>query len=104
MHDINFHRVVATASGNPIVASVVEMVASLFYERRRTTAERAVDRNHRDAADAHRQIYQAIRAKDPERARRLMSDHLLRARSYQAKEILASTLEMQPPARRRAAR
>ncbi len=104
VHDINFHRVVATASGNPIVASVVEMVASLFYERRRTTAERAVDRNHRDAADAHRQIYQAIRAKDPERARRLMSDHLLRARSYQAKEILASTLEMQPPARRRAAR
>lgn len=104
VHDINFHRVVAAASGNPIVASVVEMVASLFYERRRATAERAVDRNHRDAADAHRQIYQAIRAKDAERARRLMSDHLLRARSYQAKEVLASTLKMQPPARRRAAR
>src|SRR5947207_12269906 len=43
VHDINFHRGIAAASGNPIVASLVEMVAALFYEQRRTTAERAVD-------------------------------------------------------------
>src|SRR5215510_7205817 len=61
VHDINFHRGIAAASGNPIVASLVEMVADLYYERRRLTAERAVDRDVRDAADAHRQIYQAIR-------------------------------------------
>jgi GntR family transcriptional regulator, transcriptional repressor for pyruvate dehydrogenase complex len=30
VHDINFHRVIATSSGNPIVASLVEMVASLY--------------------------------------------------------------------------
>jgi len=86
VHDINFHRGVATASGNPIVASLVEMVAALYYERRRTTAERAVDRDLRDAAEAHRQIYQAIRARDVDRARKTMNDHLMRARSYQAKE------------------
>src|SRR5581483_9950210 len=38
VHDINFHRSIAAASANPIVASLVEMVASLYYERRRTTA------------------------------------------------------------------
>jgi GntR family transcriptional repressor for pyruvate dehydrogenase complex len=88
VHDINFHRGIAAASGNPIVASLVEMVSALYYERRRATAERAVDRDLRDAADAHRQIYQAIRARDVDRARRTMNDHLLRARSYQAKEQL----------------
>ena len=41
MHDIAFHRTVASASGNPIVASIVEMVSTLYYERRRQTAERA---------------------------------------------------------------
>jgi GntR family transcriptional regulator, transcriptional repressor for pyruvate dehydrogenase complex len=86
VHDINFHRGVAAASGNPIVASLVEMVSALYYERRRATAERAVDRDLRDAADAHRHIYQAIRARDVDGARRTMNDHLLRARSYQAKE------------------
>jgi GntR family transcriptional repressor for pyruvate dehydrogenase complex len=104
VHDINFHRGIAAAAGNPIVTSMVEMVSALFFERRRTTAERAVDRDLRDAADAHRGIYQAVRARDVERARRLMHDHLQRARSYQAKEVLASTFKVQAPSRRRAAR
>lgn len=89
VHDINFHRSVAAASGNPIVASLVEMVSALYYERRRVTAERAADRDLRDAADAHRQIYQAIRSRDSERARHLMDHHLRRAWSYQAKEFSA---------------
>src|SRR2546425_11987327 len=44
VHDINFHRGVAAASGNPIVASLVEMVSAPYYERPPTTAERGVDR------------------------------------------------------------
>jgi GntR family transcriptional repressor for pyruvate dehydrogenase complex len=86
VHDINFHRVTAAASGNPIVATLVEMVSALYYERRRATAERAVDRDLRDAADAHRRIYQAVRAHDVDGARRLMNEHLLQAWSYQAQE------------------
>jgi GntR family transcriptional repressor for pyruvate dehydrogenase complex len=104
VHDINFHRGIAAASGNPIVASLVEMVSALYYERRRTTAERAVDRDLRDAADAHRHIYQAVRAKDADRARRLMHEHLLRARSYQARETLAPAGKVQASPRRRSAR
>src|SRR6478609_6110270 len=37
IHDIRFHRAVAAASGNPILASLVEMVSALFYEQRRKT-------------------------------------------------------------------
>ena len=63
------------------------MVSLLYYERRRATAELASDRNLRDAAGAHRQIYQAVRAHDIELARRAMNEHLLQSRSYQAKEV-----------------
>ena len=69
-HDINFHRSLAGASGNPIVASLVEMVSALYYERRRQTAERASERDLRDAAEMHRRIYQAVRSRDAEAARR----------------------------------
>jgi len=86
VHDINFHRQVATASGNPIIAAVVEMVSALYYEQRRATAAQASDRDLRDAAESHREIYQAIRAHDADAARRLMNEHLLRASAYQAQE------------------
>ena len=87
-HDIEFHRAVAAASGNPIVASLVEMVSALYYERRRQTAERATDRNLRDAAEAHRRIYQAIRSRDAGSARDAMNDHLQQASAYQAQEAM----------------
>jgi GntR family transcriptional repressor for pyruvate dehydrogenase complex len=87
VHDINFHRGVADAAGNPIVGALVGMVSALYYERRRATAERASDSDLRDAAEAHRRIYQAIRNRDPERARRAMNDHLTQAARYQAQEL-----------------
>ena len=86
VHDIRFHRLVAAASGNQIVAALVEMVAELYYERRRQTAERATGRNLHDAAELHRRVYQAIRAKDSERAMAAMNEHLLSSSAYQAEE------------------
>src|SRR6478736_6575691 len=86
VHDINFHRSVAAASGNPIVASLVEMVSALYYERRRNTAAGASQRDLRDAAEAHRRIYQAIRARNPDGARQAMHAHLLQAADYQSQE------------------
>ena len=86
VHDIEFHRSVAAASGNPIVASIVEMVSALYYEQRRETATMASDRNLRDAADMHRRIYQSIRARDADGARRSMHDHLVQAQRYQSQE------------------
>ena len=86
VHDINFHRAVAAASGNPIVASIVEMVSALYYERRRDTAVRASDRDLKDAADMHRRIYQAIRGRDADAARSAMHTHLVQASAHQAQE------------------
>jgi GntR family transcriptional repressor for pyruvate dehydrogenase complex len=86
VHDIDFHRQVAAASGNPIIAAVVEMVSRLYYEQRRETAVRASDRDLRDAANAHRRIYQAIRAREVEAARISMNEHLLQASAHQRAE------------------
>lgn len=84
LHDISFHRAVAAASGNPILASVVEMVSALFYERRRQTADRA--RDLRAPAQMHRRIYQAIRERDRDRAQASMNEHLQRAQEMEATE------------------
>ena len=74
------------------------MVSALYYERRRETAERASDRDLRDAAEAHRRIYQSIRARDPEGARRAMNEHLLQASRYQAQEPRQRTVSPAMPA------
>src|SRR5207247_3709150 len=87
VHDIRFHRAVAAASGNPILASVVEMVSALFYEQRRQTVEQARDR--REPAELHRRIYQAIRAGDRERAQTAMNEHLMRSQQAKAAEDAA---------------
>lgn len=84
VHDIRFHRAVALAAGNPILASLVEMVSELFYEHRRQTVEQG--RDLKEAADLHRGIYHALRTRDPERARRAMDGHLSLARDRQASE------------------
>ena len=98
VHDINFHRGVAAASGNPIVASLVEMVSALYYERRRETAIRASERDLRDAAEAHRRIYQAIRARDARTASQAMHDHLVQASRHQAQEPAADAVARRPAA------
>ena len=104
VHDINFHRAVAAASGNPIVASIVEMVSALYYERRRDTATRASDRDLRDAAEMHRRIYQAIRSRDAEAARQAMHTHLVQASEHQAQEPAdVDTPDAPEPRPRRAA-
>ena len=86
VHDVDFHRSVAAASGNAIMQAVVEMVSTLYYDRRRETAQRASAADLRDAAEAHRRIYQAIKARDPEAARQAMNEHLLQSSHYQAQE------------------
>ncbi len=86
VHDIDFHRTVASASHNPIVATLVEMVSALYYGRRRETAELATERNLRDSSEMHRRIFQAIRARDLEAARGAMNEHLRQSSAHQAAE------------------
>jgi GntR family transcriptional regulator, transcriptional repressor for pyruvate dehydrogenase complex len=77
VHDVAFHRAVASASGNMTLATLVEMVSTVLYERRRETIARAHDFN--EAVKWHRLIYRAIRARKPEEAREAMREHIMRA-------------------------
>lgn len=77
VHDIRFHRAVAEASGNPTLATLVEMVSAVMYERRRETIERAHDFS--ESLELHQQVYRAIRARQPEEARAAMREHIVRA-------------------------
>jgi len=84
IHDVLFHRIVAQASGNPILAALMETVTSSMYDRRRRTVERSTDL--RESAEMHRMIFRAIRARDPIEARKLMEQHLRMAQTAQGME------------------
>jgi GntR family transcriptional repressor for pyruvate dehydrogenase complex len=83
-HDVLFHRFIAKASGNPILAAIIETITSAMYEERRKTVQRA--HYLRDMAEMHREIFRAIRAHDPVHARKMMELHLQSAESAQNME------------------
>jgi GntR family transcriptional repressor for pyruvate dehydrogenase complex len=76
-HDLGFHRAVAAGSGNPIVAAIIGTLAEIIWETGRINMEGF---GLRESAETHRRIYEAIRARSPERARREMTEHLEHAR------------------------
>jgi GntR family transcriptional regulator, transcriptional repressor for pyruvate dehydrogenase complex len=85
IHDILFHRAIAAASQNPILATVVEMVSSVMYDRRRETIGRAHD--FKESIEMHERVYRAIRAHHPDDARAAMDEHLVRAqKAYRTEE------------------
>lgn len=84
IHDMRFHRAIAFASGNQILATLVEMVSAALYAGRRKTVERA--RDFKESAAMHRKIYLSIRARKPEDARAAMHEHLVLAQQAQESE------------------
>jgi GntR family transcriptional repressor for pyruvate dehydrogenase complex len=84
IHDVAFHRIIAQASGNPILAAIMETIVSSMYDSRRKTVERSIDL--RESAGMHREIYRAIRTRKPAEARRLMEQHLRMAQAAQGLE------------------
>jgi len=84
IHDVLFHRIVSQASGNPILAALMETVTSSMYDKRRKTVDRSIDL--RESAQMHRELYRAIRAHDSVEARRLMEKHLRMAQTAQGQE------------------
>ena len=88
IHDVRFHRVIAQASGNPILAALMETITSALYDERRKTAERST--NLRESADSHRELYRAIRSHNAAEARAVMERHLSMAQSAQDKELAAA--------------
>src|ERR1700734_2083044 len=84
IHDLMFHRIVSQASGNPILAAIIETITSALYDTRRKTVERSTDM--RESAEMHREIYRAIRARNPKEAHNLMEQHLRMAQIAQGME------------------
>src|SRR5438552_10460933 len=85
VHDIRFHRAVAAASGNQILAALMNMVSTAMYERRRATVQRATDL--KESAEFHRKIYRLIRAHKSDEARSAMNEHLeLAQRAFASEE------------------
>ncbi len=76
-HDLGFHRAVAAGSGNPIMAAIIGTLTEIIWETGRLSMEGF---GLRESAEAHRRVYEAIRAHSPERARREMNQHLEHAR------------------------
>jgi GntR family transcriptional regulator, transcriptional repressor for pyruvate dehydrogenase complex len=77
VHDVDFHRAVAIASKNPILGSLVEMVSAVLFRHRSRTVAHA--RDLAGTLTMHRRIAKAIAARDGERARDAMNQHLLSA-------------------------
>lgn len=84
VHDMRFHQTVATASGNRILTSLMNMVATILFDVRRKTVKRAKDL--KESAEMHRTIYRAIRKRNAEAASEAMRDHLMLAQRAQASE------------------
>jgi GntR family transcriptional repressor for pyruvate dehydrogenase complex len=84
IHDVLFHRIISQASGNPILAALMETITSAMYDKRLKTVERSIDL--RESAEMHREIYRAVRARDSLEARRLMEKHLRMAQTAQGME------------------
>ena len=84
-HDIAFHRAIAHASHNPILASLIEMVSAMFYEQRKANV--GAVRDLREAAEMHRAIYQALRDHDGDAAQAAMSEHLRIAAAFKGSPV-----------------
>jgi GntR family transcriptional regulator, transcriptional repressor for pyruvate dehydrogenase complex len=79
--DIAFHRAIAVGSGNPVLAALVESLASRTVRGRLwrgLSDEGALQRTHAE----HGAIMAALEAREPERARVRMAVHLLEVEDF----------------------
>lgn len=72
--DVDFHAVLAQATGNPIFQWILGPIQELLVESRRHTLSRF---GAQLAHDHHARILEAVRARDSEAARQAMTTHLL---------------------------
>lgn len=71
--DVDFHYVLAVMTRNPIFTAIHAGLAEWLLEQRRRTLATGEDVR---AYEAHRSIFEAIAAHDPDRSERAMRDHL----------------------------
>ena len=82
--DVEFHVNLAYASHNTIFAAMLDFVNCLILELRMRFFER--EDYHGKTAEAHRRIYEAVKARDEELAAYEMGRHLKLIENYEDKE------------------
>ena len=74
--DQRFHSLIAKASGNPILAALIEAISSRTIIDRMQRAKEDEQADRRSAVE-HRSVLLALESRDPDVARIRMSSHLL---------------------------
>jgi GntR family transcriptional regulator, transcriptional repressor for pyruvate dehydrogenase complex len=83
--DIAFHSLIARMSQNPVIETMFSSIASLTFELMlRSLSDPAVSR---EGLPYHREIADAIRDRDPDRAREAIVGHLLIARRLYGQDL-----------------
>lgn len=71
VHEMNFHRVVAEATGNSVLAASMDAIATEAFTNFSNPVQTELQR--RNMADIYRQLYKAIRQRRPDQAQRCMA-------------------------------
>lgn len=79
--DIQFHRLIASCSRNPVLAALIEALASQTVRGRLWRAISDEGAQHAALAE-HRAILKALREGEPDRARLRMGNHLLAVEEF----------------------
>lgn len=77
-HYMRFHRIIARAAGNAVLYAMFETISANLASDRLQQTQPLNDL--RESASIHREIYKAIRSRDPFQARLLMERHLEHSR------------------------
>lgn len=85
--DLNFHYALAEAACSPILYDLMKILVSRMKDTIRATRRYRFSQPHRfrETLNDHKEIYLAISANDQERARKLMTKHLVDIREEIAK-------------------
>jgi DNA-binding FadR family transcriptional regulator len=77
-YDLNaqFHTLLAQASQNPVLETLIAILVGIVWRQQNTVDLRQPPEQHARTAADHERIVQAIAARDPEQARRAMAEHL----------------------------
>lgn len=75
--DVRFHKLICMATDNPFFVSFIVFLENVLRDNISTSRQRSVMLSRsRAAQDEHVEIYEAIRARDPKRAREALRAHV----------------------------
>ncbi|HKX32721.1 MAG TPA: FadR/GntR family transcriptional regulator [Blastocatellia bacterium] len=83
-HDVQFHQVMAHAANNKLMTCVMDTITQLLFHIRRQTVAHAS--NLDEALEWHQKILDAVRKRDPKRAKEMLSRHLQAAQNAWVQE------------------